>query len=43
MFKRNISPSDVEVVYRKGQKIKQYPDDKPFPSELVLGFVGERP
>lgn len=43
MFEREISPDDVlEVVY-KGEIIKDYPDDKPYPSFLILKFVTGKP
>lgn len=42
MFKRNISVNDVEAVMMVGQIIKNYPDDKPFPSFLVLGIVDNK-
>jgi hypothetical protein len=43
MFKRNIQVEDIERVLDTGQIIKNYPDDKPFPSFLMLGFIGNRP
>lgn len=39
MFKRNISVKDVELVLKVGKVIKSYPEDKPFPSYLVLGII----
>lgn len=43
MFEREISPEDVLETVRKGEIIKDYPDDKPYPSFLILSFVKERP
>jgi hypothetical protein len=42
MFKRNISVNDVEQVLKVGQIIKSYPEDKPFPSYLVLGIIDSK-
>jgi hypothetical protein len=39
MFARAVSVEDVAGVVRDGEIIKEYPDDKPYPSFLVLGFV----
>lgn len=38
MFERNIDVSAVEEVVQKGLVIESYPDDKPYPSYLALGF-----
>jgi hypothetical protein len=43
MFKRGIQAEDVERVLKTGLIIKNYPDDKPYPSFLILGFVEKRP
>ena len=43
MFERNISESDVKSVINEGKIIQAYPEDKPYPSKLVLGFVNGRP
>jgi hypothetical protein len=43
MFKRDIDTSDVEQVIQEGEIIKSYPDDKPYPSFLILGFRREKP
>ena len=37
-----ISVDDIQYVFRTGEIIEQYPDDKPFPSCLILGCSGER-
>jgi len=43
MFERGFSVDDVRAVLTTGEAIEEYPDDFPFPSRLVLGFVQERP
>ena len=43
MFERAISKTDVLEVFDAGEIIASYPDDKPFPSFLMLGFVKGRP
>lgn len=43
MAQRQISVSDVRRVVDDGERIEEYPDDKPFPSALVFGRCGSRP
>lgn len=43
MFKRDISPDQVEEAIKNGERIKEYPQDKPFPSYLLLYTVNQRP
>ncbi len=43
MFERRISKSEALKVISDGDVIAEYPDDEPFPSFLMLGFVGGRP
>lgn len=43
MFQRTISENDVRSVLIEGKTIPEYPDDKPYPSRLVLGWRGNRP
>jgi len=43
MFKREIQVEDIEKVCKTGIIIKEYPNDKPFPSVLILGFINKRP
>lgn len=43
MFERKIAVGTVEYVLQRGTVIKQYPDEKPFPAYLMLGFVHDRP
>jgi hypothetical protein len=43
MFERGISTEAVEEILAIGEIIKEYLDDKPFPSFLLLGYMEERP
>jgi hypothetical protein len=43
MFRRNIQLRDVEHILNTGIAIQNYPNDKPFPSYLLLGFQDGRP
>jgi len=43
MFSRNISEEDVQYVLNTGKTIADYPEDRPYPSRLVLGWRGARP
>lgn len=43
MFTRSILPAHVEEAIGGGELIEDYPDDLPFPSMLLLAFVGSRP
>lgn len=43
MFEREIGVADIRRVLEAGEVIETYPDDKPYPSRLVLGWVGGRP
>ncbi len=43
MFERGITDRDVASVIVHGESIAEYPDDKPFPSMLMLGFVHDKP
>ena len=43
MFERHINETDVQYVLVAGKTIESYPDDKPYPSHLVLGWRGSRP
>lgn len=43
MFRRQISSEDVRNVLGTGEVIKDYPEDKPYPSRLVLGWRGSTP
>lgn len=43
MYRWRISAEDVRRVLDDGEKIRDYPEDKPYPSRLVLGWCGARP
>lgn len=43
MAERGFSPDVIKQTIENGIVIKEYPDDKPYPSRLILGFDGTRP
>ena len=43
MFQRSIGPEVVKQVLNQGEVIANYPDDTPFPSQLILGYRNGRP
>lgn len=43
MFKRNISVDNVNFIIENGEVIITYFYDKPYPSYLILGYIGKRP
>jgi len=43
MAERGISEKEIACVMRQGVQIKEYRDDTPYPSRLVLGWCGSRP
>lgn len=43
MFERNVLESDVRWVLENGEVIEEYKEDCPYPSKLVLGWIGKRP
>lgn len=43
MAERGIREEDVARVISAGKEIESYPDDKPYPSHLLLGWVEGRP
>jgi hypothetical protein len=43
MAARNISTEEVEWAIKNGEIVRDYPDDKPHPSKLLLAFVSKRP
>ena len=43
MFRRGLTKDDVLTVLRKGEIIARYPDDSPYPSCMVLGFMQSVP
>lgn len=42
MFERKISTIEVRAVLEKGEVIARYPNDRPMPSSLWLGFPNAR-
>ena len=42
MAQRGIREEDVEHVLLTGETIESYPDDTPYPSELLLGWCEEQ-
>ena len=42
MAERNIPRAAVLEVLLAGERIEDYPADKPFPSGLFLGYIGGR-
>jgi hypothetical protein len=43
MAKRGISQADATAVLDAGDQIEDYPQDKPYPSGLFLGWIDDRP
>ena len=43
MFERQFSIDDINTVIASGATIEDYPDERPYPSWLVLGWRGARP
>ncbi len=43
MFERNFSIEDVNSALENGLVLESYPDDKPYPSCLILGWIESRP
>lgn len=43
MFDRQLSTEEVIFTIQTGATITGYPDDKPYPSELRLGWVNGKP
>jgi hypothetical protein len=43
MFERAIAPDVVRWIVTTGEVIADYPDDRPYPSALMLGFDQARP
>ena len=43
MFERHITVQEVSRVLAVGEIIEDYPNDKPYPSRLVMGWHGDRP
>lgn len=43
MAERDISREDVETIVNSGEIIREYADDTPLPSRLILGWSEDRP
>lgn len=43
VFERELSTEEVIFTIRTGETIASYPDDNPYPSELRLEWVNNRP
>lgn len=43
MFERAITPDVIREVVAIGEIIANYPEDRPYPSALILGFDQTRP
>lgn len=43
MAERHVGRSEILQVVLAGERIEDYPDSKPFPSALFLGWSGTRP
>lgn len=43
MFERKIQPKEVQEALEKGKVIEDYPEDTPFPSCLLLGWIRGQP
>ena len=42
MFERDIVASDIIEIVKSGEVIAEYPDDKPYPSNLILGWIEDK-
>lgn len=43
MFERGITDQDIRSVLASGEVIVHYPNDTPYPSQLILGWVNGNP
>jgi len=43
MFERKIRKDDVTHVIQNNEVVFDYPDDQPYPSKLLLGFIQKMP
>ena len=43
MFARGITVDEIRLIVNLGEIISDYPDDKPLPSVLLLGFIDNKP
>ncbi len=42
IFERGIEPDDIELSIKTGELIEEYPDDKPYPSFLLLNYIDKK-
>lgn len=43
MFERGISDQDIRTVLLTSEVIADYPNDAPYPSQLILGWINGSP
>ncbi len=43
MAQRGLSAEDIRRVLDSGEVIEEYSEDDPYPSRLMLGWIGSRP
>ena len=43
MFERSVSEKDIHQSICEGEIIKEYPQDNPYPSKLILAWIDDRP
>ena len=43
MFERGISEADIRKIVSIVEAIACYPDDRPYPSQLLLGWIDNKP
>ncbi|MBW7997410.1 MAG: DUF4258 domain-containing protein [Candidatus Glassbacteria bacterium] len=43
MFQRGVTKDRVIKAIKHGEVIAEYPEDTPYPSKLILGFVNKSP
>lgn len=43
MFERGLNKDNVVSAIHNGETVSSYPDDQPYPSELLLGMVNQHP
>ena len=43
MFERAIGRDNVREAVARGEAIAEYPEDSPYPSRLILGWVNGKP
>lgn len=43
MFERELQVADLSTAIESGEVIREYPDERPYPSALLLAFIGAVP